>query len=170
MSQKGRPDPGHSLERTPPSTGLERLCRQGQLRTNFEVDVELDYEIFCFGIVHVMISTISQPARQVARPPPPHLPSAGPFCVVPSVLAMPLYAWHEFHDWCLLARAGSKLSMPAVHPQRAVSSFFASGAPSDSNPPSGPAAVRAADQCPSAAGPRSMVLWRGGMIMGFSGI
>ena len=69
MSQKGGPDPGQSLERTPPSAGIERLCRQGQLTTNFEIDVEFDYEIFCFGIVHVMISTISQPARQVARTP-----------------------------------------------------------------------------------------------------
>ena len=35
----------------------------------FDIDVEFDYEVFCFGIVHAMISTISQPARQVARTP-----------------------------------------------------------------------------------------------------
>ena len=95
--------------------------------------VEFYLETFDSRVIHLILSTISHPARQVSRTLPPPCPLAAPLFVAPPIPAMPLYPWRESHDSCLPVRAGSKLNMPAVHPQRATSSLCVTGAPRCTN-------------------------------------
>ena len=70
-SQIGGPVPPPSRDLTPPSAGLSDFDGKGASQpTTLEVEVEFYYGVFCSGVLHLTLSTFSQPARQVARTPP----------------------------------------------------------------------------------------------------